>query len=67
MSDCRNKVLIIVENLPVPNDRRVWLEAKALQEAGYEVSVISIKGRGRSGASYEQLEVVHLYRYPAPP
>lgn len=67
MSDCRNKVLIIVENLPVPNDRRVWLEAKALQEAGYEVSVISIKGRGRSGASYEQLEDIHLYRYPAPP
>ncbi len=61
------KVLIIVENLPVPNDRRVWLEATTLRDAGYTVSVISIKGGQKAAASYELLEGVHLYRYPAPP
>lgn len=67
MSSSKDKVLIIVENLPVPNDRRVWLEATALRDAGYEVSVISIKGGERARTSYELLEGVHLYRYPAPP
>src|SRR5439155_972483 len=33
-------VLIVVENLPVPLDRRVWQESCALREAGYEVAVI---------------------------
>ena len=33
-------MLIIVENLPVPFDRRVWNEARSLQQAGYQVSVI---------------------------
>ncbi|MEK7264467.1 MAG: glycosyltransferase WbuB, partial [Pseudomonadota bacterium] len=37
------RVLIIVENLPVPFDRRVWAEATTLAEAGYVVSVISPK------------------------
>ena len=39
-------VLIIVENLPVPFDRRVWQEARALHEAGYHVSIICPKGKG---------------------
>jgi glycosyltransferase involved in cell wall biosynthesis len=61
-------VLIIVQNLPVPFDRRVWLEAKALAEAGYQVAVISPKGRhGKFQDSYEHLEGIHVYRYPAPP
>ncbi len=58
-------VLIIVQNLPVPLDRRVWLEAKALREVGFEVSVISPKGR-RSDASHEVLQGVHIYRYWLP-
>jgi hypothetical protein len=33
-------VLIIVQNLPVPLDRRVWLESQALVASGYDVSVI---------------------------
>ena len=33
------RVLIIVENLPVPFDRRVWQEATTLQQAGYLVSI----------------------------
>jgi len=61
-----SRVLIIVENLPVPNDRRVWLEATALRDAGYRVSIISIKGKNAT-RSREVLEDVHIYRYPAPP
>lgn len=63
--DSRRRVLILVENLPVPLDRRVWLEATTLTEAGYLVSVICPTGRGWD-ALYEELEGVHIYRYPAP-
>ena len=59
------KVLIIVENLPVPFDGRVWKEALALREAGYEVSVLCPKGKGYERA-YELLNGVHIYRHPAP-
>ena len=31
------RVLIIVQNLPVPFDRRVWLECRTLRDAGYDV------------------------------
>jgi glycosyltransferase involved in cell wall biosynthesis len=57
-------VLIVVQNLPVPLDRRVWLECRALTAAGYEVSVICPKGPGDPG--YQLLDGVHLYKY-APP
>jgi glycosyltransferase involved in cell wall biosynthesis len=56
-------VLIIVENLPVPADRRVWQEATALHQAGYTVSVICPKGKGYDKA-YEQMDGVHIYRHP---
>lgn len=59
-------VLILVENLPVPNDRRVWLEAKTLRDAGYHVSVISITGPNAT-ERFERLEDISVYRYPAPP
>ena len=55
-------VLIIVENLPVPFDRRVWQEARALSEAGYRVSVICPKGRGFE-ASRETREGIEIYRH----
>ena len=59
-------VLIIVQNLPVPFDRRVWLECQTLVAAGYQVSVICPKGPG--DPPYQLLEGVHLYKYPpAPP
>lgn len=41
----RPRVLIIVQNLPVPFDRRVWLECTALTAAGYDVTVICPKGK----------------------
>jgi glycosyltransferase involved in cell wall biosynthesis len=59
-------ILIVVENLPVPMDRRVWLEATTLVAAGYRVSVICPTGRGWD-LPYEVIEGVHIYRYPAPP
>ena len=58
-------ILIIVENLTVPLDRRVWQEARALQEAGYTVSVVCPKG-GRHTAPYEVLEGIHIFRHPLP-
>jgi glycosyltransferase involved in cell wall biosynthesis len=58
-------VLIVVQNLPVPLDRRVWLECRALRDAGYEVSVICPKGPG--DPAYEVLDGVHLYKYRPPP
>jgi glycosyltransferase involved in cell wall biosynthesis len=57
-------VLIVVQNLPVPLDRRVWLECQALTAAGYEVSVICPKGPG--DPKYQVVDGVHLYKY-APP
>jgi glycosyltransferase involved in cell wall biosynthesis len=59
------KVLIIVENLPVPFDTRVWQEATTLVENGYTVSVISPKGKGYDNA-YEELSGVHIYRHDLP-
>lgn len=60
------RVLIVVQNLPVPLDRRVWLECQALVAAGYRVSVISI--RGPEDSAYQHLDGVDIYRYrPAPP
>lgn len=59
-------ILIVVENLPVPLDRRVWLEATSLVAAGYEVSVISPMGRGWV-APYEVIDGVHIYRHSEPP
>jgi glycosyltransferase involved in cell wall biosynthesis len=59
------RVLIIVQNLPVPLDRRVWQECRALIAAGYGVSVICPKGPG--DPAYQELEGVRLHKYAAPP
>lgn len=59
------KVLIIVENLPVPFDRRVWQEATALREAGYEVSVICPTGKKHTSLE-ETLDGIHIYRHNLP-
>jgi hypothetical protein len=65
MMQSSNKVLIIVENLPVPNDRRVWLEARTLRDAGYKVSIISIKGKNAT-KTHEVLEQINIFRYSMP-
>jgi glycosyltransferase involved in cell wall biosynthesis len=55
-------VCIIVENLPVPQDRRVWQEARALTEVGHQVSIICPKGPGFQ-RSRETLEGIEIYRH----
>ena len=59
------RVLIVVQNLPVPFDRRVWLEATTLTRAGYGVSVICPKMKGYNKGR-EVLEGVEIHRYPLP-
>ena len=44
-------ILILVENLSVPFDRRVWHESTTLVKAGYEVSVICPRGRRHDRAA----------------
>jgi glycosyltransferase involved in cell wall biosynthesis len=61
----KRRVLIIVENLPVPFDKRVWHEATTLVGAGYEVSVICPTGRDGL-LRHEVLDGVHIYRHPMP-
>jgi glycosyltransferase involved in cell wall biosynthesis len=62
----KKKVLIIVENLPVPFDSRVWKESVSLHKNGYEVTVLCPKGKGYS-KGYELLEGIHIYRHPMLP
>lgn len=59
------RILMIVENLPVPFDRRVWQEARTLRSAGAEVAVICPTGKDYS-ARYELLDGIHIYRHPLP-
>jgi glycosyltransferase involved in cell wall biosynthesis len=62
MPNERPAVCIIVENLPVPIDRRVWQEARTLRDAGYRVSIICPKGSGFQ-KSRETLEGIEIYRH----
>ncbi|TMV07017.1 glycosyltransferase family 4 protein [Ruegeria sediminis] len=59
------KVLIVVENLPVPFDRRVWMEARTLTAAGALVSIICPTGKGHEERFWES-EGISVYRHPLP-
>jgi glycosyltransferase involved in cell wall biosynthesis len=61
----KKKVLIIVENLPVPFDSRVWKEAVSLRDDGYEVTVLCPRGKGYL-QRHEVIDGVHIYRHPMP-
>jgi glycosyltransferase involved in cell wall biosynthesis len=61
----RNRVLIIVENAPVPFDPRVWKEACSLHDDGYEVTVLCPRGIGHT-KRHELLKGINIYRHPAP-
>jgi len=60
------RVLIIVQNLPVPFDRRVWLECQTLRDAGYDVTVVC--PRGKDTGAYQVVDgvTIHGYRPYAP-
>src|SRR6266481_5898533 len=59
------RVLILVENLPSPFDRRVWQEACTLHDAGYVVSIICPVGKGYE-KKFETIDAIHIYRYRLP-
>ncbi len=58
----RRNVLILVENLPSPFDRRVWQEATTLAAHGYGVSIVCPTGKGCE-AHYEEIDGIHIHRY----
>lgn len=60
-----SRVLIIVQNLPVPLDRRVWLECQALTAQGYAVSVICPKGP--HDPARQVIDGIAIYKYYPPP
>src|SRR5579884_222576 len=55
---------MLVENLPVPFDRRVWQEAKAILAMGFRVHVICPRTEDYR-ASFEELEGVQIHRFKA--
>ncbi|ODU51035.1 MAG: glycosyltransferase WbuB [Thiobacillus sp. SCN 63-374] len=61
----KRRVLILVENLPSPFDRRVWQEATTLHANGYGVSIICPTGKGYE-KHHEEIDGIHIYRYDLP-
>jgi len=59
------RILMLVENLPSPFDRRVWQEATTLRQNGYAVSIICPTGHGYE-SRHEILDGIHIYRYKLP-
>ncbi|HET9861974.1 MAG TPA: glycosyltransferase family 4 protein [Steroidobacteraceae bacterium] len=59
------RVLIIVENLPCPFDRRVMQEARTLAASGYQVSIICPKAPGYE-KSFERIDGIDIHRHPLP-
>lgn len=61
----KKHILFIVENQTVPYDRRVWSEALAAKEWGYDVSVISPRTSNHP-EKFENISGIDIYRYPQP-
>lgn len=61
----QRRVLIIVENLPSPFDRRVWQEATTLHKFNYQVSIICPTGKGYE-KKFEVIDGIHIYRHSLP-
>jgi glycosyltransferase involved in cell wall biosynthesis len=59
-----SRVLMLLENAPFPQDRRVWHEAETLRSAGYQIRVICPADPGQPWR--EQLNGIRVYRYPGP-
>ena len=58
------RAIVLVENLSVPTDRRVWLETRALARAGWQVDVVCPTGVERDRERHVELEGVAIHRYP---
>lgn len=59
------RALILVEDLPVPFDRRVWSEARTLRDAGWRVTVVCPRGEG-ARRWHERIDGIEVFRYPLP-
>jgi len=57
------RALILVENLSVPFDRRVWQEATTLHDAGWDVEVICPQGEQRDTERETVVDGVAIHRY----
>ena len=57
------RALILVENLSVPFDRRVWREVLTLRDAGWGVCVVSPRGKDRDTAAHEVIDGVEVRRF----
>jgi glycosyltransferase involved in cell wall biosynthesis len=66
MNAGRPRVLMIVENLSVPSDRRVWQEAVTLADAGASVTVVCPRGQTRDTAAFEVEQGIEIHRYSLP-
>jgi glycosyltransferase involved in cell wall biosynthesis len=60
------KILMLIENCPGPSDNRVWAEAIALRDYGFQVSIIGPKGTKEYQKSYICIEGIHIYQYRLP-
>ncbi len=60
------KILMLVENLPVPADPRVWGEATTLRDHGFQVSIICPKGSTLYREPYVCIDNISIYRYQLP-
>ena len=63
--DKRTRILILVQNESVPGDRHVWNECRALNGAGYEVTVVRPRGHDRDRDAFERIENIEIHRYKA--
>ena len=65
IDDDKPRILMIVENLPCPFDRRVWNEATTLRGAGHQVCIICPTAPGYE-ENYVFLDGIHIYRHTLP-
>ena len=67
MSGAPRRALLISENAPVPGDRRVWNQSRALVEAGWSVGVVCAAAEDRDEPAVETIDGVEINRYPLRP
>ena len=57
------RAALLVENLSVPTDRRVWQQALTLTRSGMSITVVCPRGIDRDTEPFVELEGVTIYRY----
>ncbi len=57
------RVLILLQNEPVPSDRHVWNQSTALTRAGYDVTVVCPTGEERDRSGCDEIDGVSIHRY----